>query len=173
MLIKIYNVLRKISGVLMAFSGAFLIGATLFTSVSVIMRYCMKAPILGSTEIMEILMAVMVFAALAFTQTEKGHIHVMMLVNLFPKKVQQVIFALHSILSTVCSAAVTYGMYLQGGYALRKHLVSTMLYIPYYPFYYFACLAMAVFTIVLLIDACIAVAAVFSRRYGAYMDEQM
>lgn len=168
---KLYDYLSKASRVLVWVSYVLLIGSSVFIMTDVILRYCFMKPILGDVEIIEIVMAVMVFASFAYTQSEKGHIHVMMLLKLMPEKVRLLIFGINALITSVASAAVTYGCFLQGGYALRKNLISAIIHIPYFPFYYFACLCMALFTLLLFVDALMSIIGIFNSKYAEHVQE--
>lgn len=165
-MLKLYDITKKLSGWLVYVTYAILLGATLFTAFSVVMRYLFKNPLLGSVEIVEIAMAAMVFASLAYTQTEKGHIHITMLIRILPQKLGMLLFALCGAVTTATSALVTYACFAQGQYALSVDLVTMMTSIPYAPFYFFAALCMLLLTVVLLLDTIISFGAAFNKKYA-------
>lgn len=165
-MLKLYDIAKKISGALVYVTYAVLLGATLFTVISVIMRYAFKSPLLGSVEIIEIAMSAMVFASLAFTQTEKGHIHITMFIRILPRKLGLALFGLCGVITTLASGAAAYACLLQGMYAGSVDLVTMMTSIPYAPFYYFASLCMLLLTVVFLLDTIISFCAVFNDSYA-------
>ena len=169
MLFKIHKIGERISGVLGAISCVGVVVVAIFTVVSVFLRYVLKNPIVGSTEYVECMMAVMVFSCLAYTQSKGGHINISMLLRVLPKTLAMIINALGYIIVTVFSGYASYCLFQQAGYATTKNLVSALVNIPYYPFYYFASLCMAIFTLVMLIDAAIATAAIFNKTYRDYI----
>ena len=165
-MIKFYDkVLRRISGALVALSCTVLVLVSVFMVVDIIMRYCFKSPILGDVEIVETIMVIIVFSSFAYTQTEKGHIHVTMLIKLWPRKIGLSVYALNSLIVAVAAAAVTIGCAQQGIYVLEKNTVSAIIHIPYYPFYFAASFFMGVFTVVLFADAIINAIAIFDKEY--------
>ena len=166
---KVYDIAKKISGILVYVTYAILLGATFFTAFSVVMRYVFRNPLLGSVEIIEIAMSAMVFASLAFTQTHKGHIHITMLIRVLPQKLCMLLFALCGLFSTAVSGVATYACFLQGRYALSVNLVTMMTSIPYAPFYFFASFCMALLTLVLLLDAIISFIAIGNQRYAEFV----
>jgi TRAP-type C4-dicarboxylate transport system permease small subunit len=170
-MIKLYEFLSKLSRGLVWISYVVLIASSVFIMTDIVFRYCFKQPILGDVEIIEIAMAVMGFASFAFTQSEKGHIHVMMLLKLMPEKVRLLIFGINALITSAASAAVTYGCFLQGGYSCRRHLISAMLHIPSYPFYYFAGICMVLFTLILLADALMAIIGIFDPKYAKHVQK--
>ena len=171
MLIELYRYATKISRMFAVISGVGLLAVSAFMMVSIVMRYHFLSPILGDIEIVEVTLTVVVFSSFAYTQTEKGHIHVVMVLRLLPKKLRLVIFALNSFLVTAVSAAVVYGCIMQGNFVLRRRTVSAMLHLPLYPFYYFAAVCMAVFTAALLLDAIMAAAGIFSPKYAEHVQK--
>ena len=164
-MIRFYdNVLRKVSGGLVGISCALLVALAIFTMVDVVMRYVFHSPILGDIEMVEVVMSIIVFATFAYTQCEKGHIHVTLLIERLPRKIGIMIYAINSLLVAAASVAVSIGLFQQGGYVLRKHTTSVIRHIPYYPFYYVASILMWVFTAVLIADAIINFMAVSNKE---------
>jgi TRAP-type C4-dicarboxylate transport system permease small subunit len=159
----LYDIAKKMSGLLVCVTYAVLLGSTVFVTYSVAARYFFKKPVLGSVEIVELAMSAMVFAGLAFTQTQKGHVHITMLVRILPKSLGHLLFAVCSLLSTALSGAAAYACFLQGRYAADIHMLTMMVGIPYAPFYYFASVCMCVLTIALLLDTAIAFMAVAGK----------
>ena len=170
-LLKIYELLRSISKKLVLVTYVLLLASTVFIVIGVIMRYIFKQPILGDVELIEIAMALLVFSAFAYTQTEKGHIHVLMVLNMLPKKLGLAIFGINGLIVAVASGAITYGFFLQGNYAMQRNLISAMLHIPSYPSYFFAFVCMLLFTLVLLMDAIISLAGIGNKRLAEYVQK--
>ena len=165
MIDKLRNFISKISTLLGWVSCAFVVIVAVFIVVSVFMRYVLKNPFIGSTEIVECMMAVMVFSCLAYTQSTKGHINIIMILRILPVRAAMVINALCMLAITVFSGYATYCLFLQAQYAGKKHLISALVHIPYSPFYYIATICMIVFTLVLLADTIIAFAAIGKNKY--------
>ena len=165
MLFKLHKIGEKVSGVLAVISCVGVVAVALFTVISVILRYIFKNPIIGSTEYVECMMAVMVFSCLAYTQAKGGHITISMVLRILPRTLAMIINAIGYVAVTVFCGYCSYCLFLQGGYASEKGLISALVNIPYYPFYYFASVCMVVFTFVLFIDALIAIAAIVSTPY--------
>ena len=172
MFIRFYDkVLRPISKLLVWISCIVLIAVAIFMMIDIVMRYVFSSPILGDVEIIETVMVIIVFSSFAYTQTEKGHIHVTMVLERLPRKLAIFIYAMNSIIVAIASVAVTYGFVAQGNYVLRKNTVSAIIHIPYYPFYYISAVFMGVFAIVLIVDAIINVGGLFSHEYEKRVTE--
>ena len=163
--------MNKISKVLGWLSCAFVVIVAVFIVVSVFMRYVLKSPFIGSTEIVECMMAVMVFSCLAYTQSTKGHINIIMILRVLPVRLAMIINAICMIVITVFSGYATYCLFLQAQYAGRKNLISALVHIPYSPFYYIAAVCMIIFTLVLLADTIIALAAIGENKYREEIKE--
>ena len=129
-----------------------LVAFTIFTVVSVFMRKVMNAPIMGFTEIAECMVAIVVFGCLAYTQTENGHVSIVMILKKLPELPAMIIYSVGYALITVFSAVTARSLLVQFSYAYGKGLVTALLHIPFHPFYMFAGICMIVFTLVLAVD---------------------
>lgn len=165
-MLKLYGIMKKLTGFLVYVTYGILLAAMFFVTYSVILRYIVKKPLLGSVEIIEVAMSAMVFASLAWTQTEKGHIHITMLLHVLPRKLAFLLYAVCGVFSTAISGIAVYGLIQQGLYAISISFVTPMTAIPYAPFYFFAAVCMAILTLVLLLDTIIAFGALFNSEYA-------
>jgi TRAP-type C4-dicarboxylate transport system permease small subunit len=118
----------------------------------------------GSYELVQVILSVVVFTSWAYTQTEHGHIHVVMFIRMFPEKVRFVVFTLVSALSTVVMAIASYGVYRMILDKMSSNDRTATLLIPYWPFYLIELIAFIIFTIALLGDTFKAVAAIFNKE---------
>lgn len=168
-MLKVYDISKKVTNVFICVTYAVLLLAALFITFSVVMRYVFKNPLLGSVEVIEVAMSAMVFASLAWTQTQKGHIHITMVLNILPERLAIAIFAVCELLATGVAAVVCYALFQQGIYAVSINYVTAMTAIPYSPFYFFASLCMALFAAVLMLDTIIAFGGVFNEEYRRFV----
>ncbi len=118
--------------------------------------------LLGSYELVQCMLCVIVFSSWAFTQTEKGHIHVVMFIRLMPKVARFICFGITSLLSTVTMAFGTYGVYRMILDKISNHEKTATLLIPFWPLYVVEFICFAVLTIALLGDTLKAFAALFN-----------
>ena len=118
----------------------------------------------GSYELVQMILSVVVFTSWAYTQTEHGHIHVVMFIRLFPMKLRFVIFALTSLLSTIVMALASYGVYRMVHDKITDGLKTSTLLIPYWPFYLIEFIAFVIFTVALLADTLKAFAAIVNKE---------
>ena len=160
---KLYAVLEKISSVIAYISYLAFAAATLLTVVDVFMRKVFNTAIYGSYELIELMMVCLVFAGLAYAQTQKSFTRVSLFIKHFPHWPKMIIFFINEALAVVIGAAATYAAYLQIGYSIKKHLVTANLYIPLTPFYTLETVCLGFFTIILLADAIITFTGIFNR----------
>ncbi len=144
--------LDRISGVGFWLAAAGVCIIALLITVDIVLR-AIGHFILGGYELVSIVMSIVVFASFAYGQREKRHIHVTMLIRRLPVTPRLVFFGSMSLLSTAVVGYLAYAAFSQAGELIGRGGVSGVLEIPLYPFYYLEGLAMALFTLVLLVDA--------------------
>lgn len=154
--------LDRVSGCSFWLSAAGICVVTLLITIDVVLRL-LGHPILGSFEVTELILSVLVFASLAYTQREKGHIHVTMFVARLPLVPRLAVFGFMSVISTVVVAFVAYGAFSQAAKSVTTGGSTAVLEIPLYPFYLIEGIAMALFTVVLLLDTVRALAGMRSE----------
>jgi TRAP-type C4-dicarboxylate transport system permease small subunit len=89
---------QRLSYGLNLLAGCFLAGMTALTCADVILRI-FRRPILGSYEIVEFMGATAAGFALAYTTLKRGHVSVSILVALFSKRVQTIIYLIVQLVS--------------------------------------------------------------------------
>lgn len=121
--------------------------------VDIVLRLTVRKGLLGSYEMTELLMVIVMFLAFSYTQMHKGHVRVSMFVDMAPMKVRLFIQGIIEIIAAVVTALMTYAAFVQAGkYAVDK-ATTAVLYIPYAPFGYIMSIGMLIFTFILLVDA--------------------
>ena len=63
----------------------------LTTVVDVFLRYLFNSPILGSYELTEFMMAILVFGSVAYTMVVKGHVTVDLVITRLPARAQAIL----------------------------------------------------------------------------------
>ena len=81
------SITRKIGEKAMVLSGVFLLGMMMLTVTNVVLRP-MGAVFAGTYELIEALIIIVVAGAFGYTELEKGHVTVHILVSRFPKRLQ-------------------------------------------------------------------------------------
>lgn len=108
--------------------------------------------ITGSYEVVQCMLCILVFTSWAYTQTEHGHIHVVMFVRMMPQKLRFFCFSLTALLSTATMGFASYALIaIIKSKKISGECTGTLL-IPYWPFYVIEFVAFAVFTLALLCD---------------------
>ncbi len=79
-------------------------GSTLMTLIivcNVLGRFLFKRPLLGTGELVEALLVIVVFSSLAYTEARRGHVHVELVVSRLPKPAQATLAGIMSFLCGV------------------------------------------------------------------------
>lgn len=112
-----------------------LAGLMLLTVGDVVLRYFFNAPILGSFELTEFILVVIVFFAIPWATAQKANVRVDLFVDRLPSKVRTVFNIVACFLSIFVTALFAWYTVPQAIYIWRLYSVSDMLDIPVYPFY--------------------------------------
>ncbi|SHO44085.1 TRAP transporter small permease [Desulfopila aestuarii] len=107
------------------------------TVVDVVGRFVFNSPILGSFEITQYLVVVLVFSFIGYAQSEKWHVNVDILVNTFPKKTQSLIDLLNCTVSLILMILITWMGIEKALESLATGDKPMNLPIPQYPFVFF------------------------------------
>jgi tripartite ATP-independent transporter DctM subunit len=134
------------------------IGAIIFflivciTFADVFLRYFFHRPISGGIEITEEALVILVMFGLAYTQREKGHITIDIVVNILSRKLQTILRTLTCafsiiLFSLVCWRSMTYAAYLS-----NVGETTTMLGLPVAPFVFVTSFGSALLVLLLIRD---------------------
>ena len=121
--------------------------------------------ILGSYEIVQCLLLVVVFSSWAYTQTKHGHIHVTMFVGFMPRVLKFICFGLTSLISVATMIFAARGAYRGILEKMASREATGTLLIPFWPLYIFMFLAFALMAVVLFCDAL--------KAIGAIVDDEL
>jgi TRAP-type C4-dicarboxylate transport system permease small subunit len=125
----------------------------LVTSADVIGRYCFNTPIIGANELLELSMAVFGGFAIVHTTTRRGHISVDLFFVMFPRRLKTAIHVFGSLLGSVVWGMVAYRILALGKESVITGYSSTILNIPTGYFELVLAFALALFSLILLIQA--------------------
>jgi len=100
------------------------------TVVDVIGRYVFNQPLAGSSELTEIILGLMIFAAFPLLCRNNEHIAVDLLENIFSAKFKRIRDRVVQGVLVVCLLTLTYGIFLLGMRARRDVLVTEILELP-------------------------------------------
>lgn len=117
------------------------------TVVDVFGRFVFNSPILGSFEITQYLIVVMVFSFIGYAQSSRWHVNVDILVNSFPKKAQSLIDLFNFTVGLVLLFLITWMGFEKALESLATGDKPMNLPIPQYPFVFFMALGCGVMCI--------------------------
>jgi TRAP-type transport system small permease protein len=151
----IKSVSRKLSwlSTKLAYVGALALFIMMgLTAADVIGRYLFNRPITGVFEVTEYLVLILIFSFIGYTQSEKGHVAVDLLLVKFPRRIRTLIEIGNHFVCLLLMGLITW---MGGQKALELKEVgeaSPNLQIPAYPFVFFLVLGSAVMCIELVRD---------------------
>lgn len=122
------------------------------TAADVLGRYAFNRPITGVFEITEFLVLIVIFSFIGYTQSQKTHVAVDMLVNQFPKAIRFIIDLVNHVICLLLMGLITW-MGIENAIELKEVGEATPnLGIPTYPFVIFLVLGCAVLCLEYLKD---------------------
>jgi len=131
---------------------AFLILLMLLITADVLLRALLKWPILGTNELSEFMMIIVVYLAIAYTQHKKSHVSVDLLITRFPKKLQAIVDSVTYFLGFSLCTLMAWQAFVDVGRLRDIGRVSDILSIPVAPFQLVMAIGFVVFCLVLLLD---------------------
>lgn len=120
----------RISQTLSVASALLLLVLMLITVVDVIGRYVFNQPLAGSSELTEICLGMLIFAAFPLVCRNNDHIAVDLLENHFSARFKRLRDRVVQGVLVVCLLTLTYGIFLLGMRARRDVLVTEILQLP-------------------------------------------
>ena len=118
----------------------------MLTVVDVFLRYVFNRPILGSYELTEFMMAILVFSTIGYTMAVKGHVVVF---TKLPQRIQDLLECITSFIASILFAIVAWRNAVQAVTAWGRNDVTAELFIPISPFILFVAVGIAVLSLVL------------------------
>ena len=131
--------------------GMFLVGMIILTCANIASRAFWE-PIRGTFELMGYFGAVVTASALAFTQLNRGHIAVNVLINRFSEKTQRRLNAFNNAACTLFFAVLAWQITLKAHGFMMTGEVSETLRVIFYPFTNTVAVGCAVLGLVFLVD---------------------
>jgi TRAP-type C4-dicarboxylate transport system permease small subunit len=146
------NRIASISKILSMAASIILAAMMLLTVADVVLRWVFKAPIIGTTEITESMMTCIAFFALAWCAAEKSHLKVDLVLDRFPPGVQRIVDSLTTAAGLCLVALFAWRSFLEGRAVQELNLVSSLIKLPAYPFYYIIALGCAMLCVVMAVQ---------------------
>ncbi len=129
-----------------------LIGMMFLTVVDVTGRKFFDAPITGSYELTEFMLALIVFFSVGYTQIQKGHISMEALVSRFSPRAQSITDSIVYLISIGLGAILTWQLLAHAKRTWIGQHVTGVLNLPLYPFLIAAAFGCLLYCMVLLVD---------------------
>lgn len=137
--------IRFIAGV----SACFLIPLMLITAVDVVTRNLLNAPIPGSVELSQYILAVFILLGLAYAQQVKAHVGVSIVTSRLRPPAQLILNLLTTLMSLFIFSILVWQGWVVG---IEERTVSDMLRIPQYPLRLLVAVAAFLVWLELLVD---------------------
>ena len=132
--------------------GYILFCMMLLTVCDVIGRYVFNSPITGAYEVTETMMVTAVFFFIAYTQTQKGHIAVDLVVIMLPRKIRVAIDIITHLMSLCILFLLAWMNILRWLELMARNEHTPIIHLPVSPFVLIIALGCFVFSIELIKD---------------------
>jgi TRAP-type C4-dicarboxylate transport system permease small subunit len=151
-LARIEKAIAQTSRIMNTIGIAFLMLLMLLITADVFLRAFFRRPILGTNELSEFMMIIVVYLAMAYTQHTKSHVSVDLVISRFPQRVQDVIDTCIYLLSLAICSLITWRAFADVERLMVIQRVSDVLNIPVAPFQSVMAVGFFMFSLVLLLD---------------------
>ena len=131
---KVEKIIRRIiefSGILAVFV---LVTMMMLTVIDVFLRYCFSRPIVGSQELIVLLMVCVVFLGLGWCTLNKNHIKVDIIESILSRKSRIFLDSINYILVLALSLFIIKNSFSHAMYIRQLNRTTEQLFIPEYPF---------------------------------------
>lgn len=119
-------------------------------TINVIARYFFKS-VQGAYDYVQLITAVSVSLAVAYTAYERGHIEIEILMERMPKRVQSIFGAVMMMISAVFFAIASWQSVVVGNSAKEANETTMAVFVPLYPFMYILAFGLALTTLAFLL----------------------
>lgn len=142
---------RRITNIFCYISMGMLSALTLLGACDVIGRYLFNAPIKGSYEGSEVLLAGTVFFCLAYTESEHGHVALDALVLLFSPRIRGLITSITNLISIVIISLIGWQGVMLAMRSWESNRVVDVIGLPLAPFQFFVTVGALVMALELVV----------------------
>jgi TRAP-type C4-dicarboxylate transport system permease small subunit len=147
----LYRKLSPVTAVSNAIGMVALAAMMFLTTIDVIGRKTLNAPVMGSYEVIQFLMAVTVGLGIAHCGIKKGHINIDFITMHLSKRVNGILGIVTGFIALVIIGLATWQTSIYITMQAKTNVQSSVLLIPIYPFVGIAAFGLALFWFVLLI----------------------
>ncbi|MFC1914438.1 TRAP transporter small permease [Chloroflexota bacterium] len=125
--------IRKTNYFLYLSGGVFIAYACVVTLIDVTGRY-FRHPLPGAGEMSQLVLLAMVFLTIAHTQAEKGHVSIELLFTRLPRRGQEIVDLIMSLLGLIMAAVLAWSAVIYALNSKAGNVTTDMIKIPVYPF---------------------------------------
>jgi len=140
--------------ILSGLAAALLFFLMLLTLVDVVSRYIFNAPINGSFEITELLLAAIIFSALPLVSAKDEHITVDLIDAFVPRFIAWLRDVAIALASFVMLAGISYRVWHKALESVHYGDQTAMLYLPTAPVFFYISIAVGLSSVIALLLAC-------------------
>jgi len=149
--LRLSSWLNPFCRVLCSIGSVTLFAMMCLTVADILMRRLLNKSILGTVELTELMMVVMVFFTLGFTEMKDAHIKVDVFTNKLKRPARTLLDTITQFLACLLFAFMTVSVFRHAISIQRVGEVTQDLWIPKYPFLYLTSLGCAVLSIALFV----------------------
>lgn len=122
------------------------------TAVDVIGRYFFNSPILGSFEITQSLMVILMATSIGYCGMMKGHIDIDLVAGRLSQRAQSILGCITTFLGVALFGLITWQTFVYIGDNIASNVASAVLQIPAWPFVLIVAIGSGIFCLVLLLQ---------------------
>jgi TRAP-type C4-dicarboxylate transport system permease small subunit len=145
------TVTKTMTRILTAIGTSILALMMFLTALDVGLRYAFNRPLAGAFELVEFMMAVLVPFCIVYCADQKGHVAVELIMDRFPKKVQQVAGIMTTFITLIFAVVIAWQNILYIFEVQASNLTSSVLLIPTYPFVAPVAIGIGAFAFILVV----------------------
>ena len=147
------KIIKKITFAIAQVSMWAILAITFVLVADIILRFSTESSaLLGTYEMTELAMIIIIYLGLAVTQVEKDHIRIRMLIDRFPWRVKGVIESVVFAFTAYLCFMLFYAALLQSQTVIKTGLTTQVLFIPHWPFLIIMTVGLGVLGIVFVLD---------------------
>lgn len=150
------NAINKIITIFTWISGLTIFAMMFLISCDVIARYFFENPIKGTIDLGEMALVIVGFLGMAYTQAEKGHVRIEVLISRLSETRQSILDTAISLFSAFIFGMIAIQMARKGVHILVSDEVgpvTNLLFIPHFPFFFIGAAGCLLFSLRLMLDA--------------------
>jgi len=134
-------------------AGAGILAIMMFlTATDVSLRYVFNRPILGSYELVQYMMAMLVAFTIAYCALERSHVNIELVISRLPQRARAILGSVTWLISLGLFSLIAWQSFLQARILHAAGSTSPALYIPIFPFVYITSIGFGLLALVFLIQ---------------------